>query len=849
MDIPAVDIEGNPRPNPSGSAPDIGAYENALTAPGPPDGLAGSLSGILGPGSYLVVDTIYVSAGNTLRLVPGTTFDFYSPCPFEISGTLLAEGTETDSIILTTNTITNPDCWRGLRFLNSSSAGSKLSYCLIENGYATGDAMESKHGGGVYCHETWPTFEHCTFRNNKATWGGGVSCRYYSASFESCVFQSNTSTTYGGGMYGWYSSASFTNCIFIDNIALFGGGAYCSGSAPMFTHCTFFSNTGSITCGGVYCGYSYPMLSSSIIAFSTGTGIQFSGATSSTIEYCNLFGNSGGSFGFSSGDSSQGPPDIGQISTSNANGDSCDIYMNIFFNPLLADTAAMDFHLNDDSPCIAAGELGGPNEDFDGNIRPDPPYSPPDIGAFENERGATSIWLHNDNGISGGYLPVDAGFIWASKLYPSYTEFQVDSVRFSVYRPSGGGTTPTVTFRIHLYEDDGTLTTYGYQGNEIECEAPLTVKWSSAILATTPMNQGTMYWFTYDVADCVMTGNFVVGIEIMQEDAPSLLVDSRDGTVCCTNFYYDFGMWFEHWSFFLYPETVGYNHIRAFGHNQGEPAPSELQLSAESVWFGYSNIHWPGGNEILEDSIQIVNASGVNNTIEDIAFTNPVYFWSNDEDYFDLPWNFGPLGSRWLTIQCTTDIPEPTLTEGEIIIAHSEGGGTTDSCHLSIQGFAGHWIENFAQYPDPVCGEWDVLQYDCATEDNPNWEIFANIGWAIILRYTVIPTMVVMRKTCSFLHLFQIPITREFESGGKITIAAISIMIITVFTGPVPMIPIFTSSLKSTRIGHRIGWIMGRTMSPATPIVFNSDFCTKVNSLTFGELTKFEWIRCRHCHR
>ncbi|MBM3324898.1 MAG: hypothetical protein FJY66_04450, partial [Calditrichaeota bacterium] len=78
--------------------------------------LSGPLSGTLGPGTFHVVDTISVEAGDSLTLLPGTTFTFDGPFPFRIYGTLLAEGTETDSIIFTTDTSANPDRWRGLRF-------------------------------------------------------------------------------------------------------------------------------------------------------------------------------------------------------------------------------------------------------------------------------------------------------------------------------------------------------------------------------------------------------------------------------------------------------------------------------------------------------------------------------------------------------------------------------------------------------------------------------------------------------------------------------------------------------------------------------------------------------------
>ena len=110
--------------------------------------LSGSLSDTLGPGSYNVVDTITVDAGDSLLILPGTTFLFDGPYPFTIFGTLVAEGTQSDSIVFTADTVANPLRWRGLRFYYSGSSGSRLSYCLIENGYAVGSLSEEKNGGG-----------------------------------------------------------------------------------------------------------------------------------------------------------------------------------------------------------------------------------------------------------------------------------------------------------------------------------------------------------------------------------------------------------------------------------------------------------------------------------------------------------------------------------------------------------------------------------------------------------------------------------------------------------------------------------------------------------------------------
>jgi parallel beta-helix repeat protein len=377
--------------------------------------LSGPLNGTLGPGIYHVVGTIQIHPGDSLRLLPGTTLIFDGTFPFIISGTLLVQGTDgmSGGIVFTTDTVANPGRWRGLRFAGSSSSGSWLAYCLIERGYAIG-IQSDNYGGGVYCNGSSPTFTHCTIQGNDANdEGGGVYLTNNSSpAFTNCAFIGNTAG-YGGGVQCGSSSPSFTNCTMGANLAGWGGGVYCNNSSlasftnctisgntarergggvycqayssPTFTSCTMSGNSTGGTGGGAYCYVSSPIFNSTIIAFSIGSGILFSNSAGSGAYYCDIFGNSGGSFSYVNNDPSQGPPGLGQLATINANGDSADIYMNIFLDPTFADTAAGDFHLTDYSPCIGAAYIEGwwP-QDFEGDPRPNPYGSWPDIGMDES---------------------------------------------------------------------------------------------------------------------------------------------------------------------------------------------------------------------------------------------------------------------------------------------------------------------------------------------------------------------------------------------------------------------------------------------------------------------------------
>jgi len=121
--------------------------------------------------------------------------------------------------------------------------------------------------------------------------------------------------------------------------------------------------------GGVRCSED-AVISSCIIAFAdyhNRRGVDFYYVRNARIEYCCIYGNSGGAFG------GGGPAGLGIVALTNANGDSCDTYYNIFLDPQFVNAVAGDYHLTAGSPCIDAGDPSLPN-DPDGTVA--------DMGAF-----------------------------------------------------------------------------------------------------------------------------------------------------------------------------------------------------------------------------------------------------------------------------------------------------------------------------------------------------------------------------------------------------------------------------------------------------------------------------------
>jgi len=66
------------------------------------------------------------------------------------------------------------------------------------------------------------------------------------------------------------------------------------------------------------------------------------------------------------------PSGLGEKVQTNYNGDSCDIFFNIFIDPLFEDFPGGNYYLSDSSPCIDAGDI----------LVFDPDSTITDMGAF-----------------------------------------------------------------------------------------------------------------------------------------------------------------------------------------------------------------------------------------------------------------------------------------------------------------------------------------------------------------------------------------------------------------------------------------------------------------------------------
>jgi len=238
------------------------------------------------------------------------------------------------------------------------------------------------YGGGMYNDHSSPTVSDCEFSSNLADGGGGMlNSSFSSPTVTNCTFSGNSAHYGGGGMGNLSSSPTVTNCTFSQNSAYNGGGGMGNdSSSPTVTNCTFSLNSANDgDGGGMGNDSSSPTVTNCTFSQNSAEdgGGMGNGASSPTVTNCILWGDSAGEI---------------YNDKSKTTVTYCDVQGgyegegNIDADPKFVDPENGDYHLSDYSPCIGAGIMAPsvPDTDIDGNPRPNPPGSNPDMGAYEH---------------------------------------------------------------------------------------------------------------------------------------------------------------------------------------------------------------------------------------------------------------------------------------------------------------------------------------------------------------------------------------------------------------------------------------------------------------------------------
>jgi len=160
--------------------------------------ISGPQSGTLGPGTYLVTAEISVQEGDSLTIMPGTTFLHSGNHRWIISGKFTAEGTEADSIVFVPQDTLEIHMWGGLRFQTDAPVAT-LDYCVIDHCYMS-DYNGPSASVSVYGSQGI-TITHCRISNAACNNDHGAICALNTTVLiDNCLLRDNTAVNHPKGM-------------------------------------------------------------------------------------------------------------------------------------------------------------------------------------------------------------------------------------------------------------------------------------------------------------------------------------------------------------------------------------------------------------------------------------------------------------------------------------------------------------------------------------------------------------------------------------------------------------------------------------------------------------------------
>lgn len=255
------------------------------------------------------------------------------------------------------------------------------SSVLQVNGGNFIENIASLHGGGIFIIDSNGNIQNVYFEGNRGEndergKGGAVSTQNATVNISNSVFTGNFSGLAGGAIGYVSSQGNIDHCLMYDNFSASQGGAIqLKWSDANVTNCTIDDNSAVDVASAIYATRdSYLNLRNSSVTNNQGPNVLgFVYSDLPDISFNNFYGNEGDIF---AGDI---PPQIGIINSVNSNGDSSDVYSNIYLPPVYESQANRNYNLLSSSPLIDAG---------DGNDPFDPDFTITDIGAFYFEQGS-----------------------------------------------------------------------------------------------------------------------------------------------------------------------------------------------------------------------------------------------------------------------------------------------------------------------------------------------------------------------------------------------------------------------------------------------------------------------------
>ena len=260
------------------SSYDEGAYvDDIVFWRGNGTALSGYVSGKLEKqgNPYFAISDIGIKSGESLEIEPGVQIRFERDYQFLVEGELQAIGTESDSIVFTSNApIPSMGDWRGLVFYDQDFSTRRtiknilLEYCIIEY---TGAYDINTYYGGIWCmgNSFFVKILNCGFYDNSQY---AVSSTI-STEDDSLIIIGNKFINNHFGIYGYSSEIVAINNIFY-NTERDSQNKFGSGVGAAFTDLFAEGNIIYNCSSGIYATDSEVIIRSNMIKSNEGDGIN-----------------------------------------------------------------------------------------------------------------------------------------------------------------------------------------------------------------------------------------------------------------------------------------------------------------------------------------------------------------------------------------------------------------------------------------------------------------------------------------------------------------------------------------------------------------------------------------------
>lgn len=262
---------------------------------------------------------------------------------------------------------------------SGESSLSGLVGLSVTNGSGIPDGAE-EDGGGIFCDGTSPRLSNLNVYENTAVhWGAGICLKNSNSIIENSWIHDNSIPGEGAGVALSYSNVTIRNTQFDNNVCDQRAGAlFMSHSTAHCENLIVYSNSAIIGAAFSLEDSELHLMNSTVTMNTGSVAWLYSDGVTFNVTNSILWNENSDELDL------VGSNHIININYSIIEGGYSGTN-NLDINPLFVNPGAFDFHLSSSSPAIGAGTSTGiPATDFDGNPRPSPNGSLPDIGAFES---------------------------------------------------------------------------------------------------------------------------------------------------------------------------------------------------------------------------------------------------------------------------------------------------------------------------------------------------------------------------------------------------------------------------------------------------------------------------------